>query len=340
MARKDRKYIRLPGRPFTPFEVRSLWQGPDHLLWVESVFFKEHYKRFYYSDIQSIVMRRTDAQVLWACIWGVLAFIFGLTAYLLPDTPIISGFFTMFFLVLLVGDIALGPACTVYLQTAAQVQKISSLKRVRTARKAMARIKGLVEAAQGAWDPHSGGRQARPASAAASTTRAASGPAPTGALISDASAEPTVAFKPNLHQILFGLMLSLGVMGAAQLQLKNLPLAALETFVHLAAQVMAIVTLTRWHRQTAGTLINKLNWIALVLVTLFTIVGYGLYLAASFSNPQVNYHHWVMFKKVFELQWLEHPLTLAGNIVYACGNLLLGCTGWLALRRISTRSHP
>lgn len=340
MARKDRKYNRLPGRPFTPFEVRSLWQGPDHLLWVESVLFKEHYKRFFYTDIQSIVLQRTDAHVLWSCIWGVLASLCGLIAYLMPDTPFIRGFFLMFFLLLLVANIVLGPACTVYLQTAAQVQKISSLKRVKTARKAMARIKGLVEAAQGAWDPRHSGPQVHPISASAFANPVASAPLTAGDLIPDTAAEAAVPFKPFLHQILFGLMLALGVAGAVQLQLQNLPLAALETFVHLAAQVMVIVALTRWYRQTTGTLIIKLNWIALVFITLFTIVGYGLYLAASFSNPQVNYHHWVMFKKVFELQWLEHPLTLVGNIIYACGNLLLACFGWLMLRRLSKSPNP
>lgn len=339
MARKERKYKRLPGRPFSPFEVRSLWQGPDHLLWVESVFFKEHYKRFFYTDIQSIVLQRTDAHVIWACIWGVLAFICGLIAYLADGTPLVSGFFAMLFTVLLVADIVIGPACTVYLQTAAQVQKISSLRRIRTARKTMDRIKGLVEAAQGPWDPHWGGLQARPTVTAA-TGQVASMPMPDGDPVSDRAEEATIPFDPFLHKILFGLLLALGSTGAIQLQLKNLPLAALETFVHLSVQVLVIVTLTRWHRQTAGTLINKLNWIALVIITLFTIIGYGLYLAASISNPQVNYHHWIMFKKVFELQWLEHPLALAGNIAYAAGNLSLGCIGWLALRRLSTRSNP
>jgi hypothetical protein len=340
MARKERKYTRLPGRPLTPFEVRSLWLGPDHLLWVESVFFKEHYKRFFYNDIQSIVLQRTDTHVLWSCVWGVLAFLCGLIAYLVPDTPFISGFFLMFFLVLLIANIFLGPACTVYLQTAAQIQKISSLKRVKTARKAIVRIKMLVEAAQGAWDPHKSVPQAQPALVPASANQVSSAPMAAGDPITDTAAEAAVPFKPFLHQTLFGLMMALGVVAAIQLQLKNLPLAALATFVHLAAQVMVIVALTRWYRQTTGTLIIKLNWVALVFISLFTIVGYGLYLAASFSNPQVNYHHWVMFKQVFELQWLENNLTLVGNLIYACGNLLLGCFGWLVLWRLSTSPNP
>jgi hypothetical protein len=340
MARKERKYKRMPGRPLTPFEVRSLWQGTDHLLLVESVFFKEHYKRFFYTDIQSIVLQRTDAHMLWSCIWGILGFLCGLIAFLVPGTPFISGFFTIFFLMLLGANIVLGPACTVYLQTAAQVQKLSSLKRVKTARKVMARIKALVETAQGAWDDHNSGLKANQTSVQVPTNQASSAGMPAGAPIRSMEEVATVPFKPLLHQILFGLLLALGVMGTIQLQLKNLPLATLETLLHLAVQVMAIVALTRWHRQTTGTLIIKINWIALVFITIFTIIGYGLYLAASFSNPQANYHHWVMFKKVFELQWLEHPLTLAGNVIHACGSLLLGCFGLLVLRRRPAGPNP
>jgi hypothetical protein len=340
MARKERKYKRMPGRPFAPFEVRSLWQGPDHLLWVETVFFKEYYKRFSYADIQSIILQRTDAHVLWSCIWGILALICGLIAFLVTDTPFISGFLTMLFLMLLGANVVLGPACTVYLQTAAQVQKISSLKRVKTARKAMARIKALVEAAQGAWDDRNSGMKATPSSVPSPANQASSAGMPAGTLIRSMEAAVTAPFKPLLHQILFGLLLALGVMGTIQLQLRNLPMATLETLLHLVAQVMVIVALTRWHRLTAGTLINKINWVALVFITLFTIIGYGLYLAASFSNPQVNYHHWVMFKKVFELQWIEHPLTLAANVTYACGNVFLGCFGLLVLRRRPAGPNP
>jgi hypothetical protein len=331
MARKERKYKRLPGRPFTPFEVRSLWQGPDHLLWVESVFFKEHYKRFFYTDIQAIILQRTDAHMFWSFAWGILALVCGSIALLVAGTPVISGSFTVFFLLLLGTNIALGPACKVYLQTAVQIQRISSLKRVRTAQKAMARIKALVEAVQGPWDQHKG-LNAGPFSTEASATLESSAGEPVGKMNRSAEAA-AVPFKPLLHQILFSLLLALGVVGAVQLQLKNLPLAILETLLHLAAQAMVIIAMMRWYRQVAGTLIVKINWIALVFVTIFTIIGYGLYLAASFSNPQVNYHHWIMFKKVFELQWLDHPLTLAGNIIDTCGNLLLGISGLLALRR-------
>ncbi len=331
MARKERKYKRLPGRPFTPFEVRSLWQGPDHLLWVESVFFKENYKRFFYSDIQCTILQRTGTHLLWSFIWGSLALICALIAFLVPGTPYVSATFTAIFLLALGINLAWGPSCTVYLQTAVQVQKISSLKRVRTAQKTMVRIKALVEAVQGPWE-----RQKRMNELTATHTGASQTPS---AGVSAASAnrsrkgDPDGPFDPRLHLILFGLLLVLGIIGFSQLKFKSLPVGVMETLFHSAAQIMAIIALVRWHRHLKGTLIARVNWLALFFITIQTIIGYGLFFAVSFSNPQINYHHWAMFKKMFELQWTDHPLALAGNLVHTGGSLLLGISGLLVLRR-------
>lgn len=339
MARKERKYKRLPGRPFTPFDVRSLWLGPDHLLWVESVFFKEHYKRFFYSDIQAIILQRTGTHLLWSLIWGALSVVFGLIAFLGPDVPYVSGTFTVVFLSALGINLVLGPSCSVHLQTAAQVQKISSLKRVRTAQKVMARIKAMVEAAQGPWKEQDGPELR---AAAIKTVTAAALPAglsPNPA-IKGPGTDSEGSFNPILHQVLYVLLLTLGALGAIQLQLKNLPLAVVATLMHGSAQIMAIVGLARWYRQLKGTMISKINWIALVFLSILTIIGYGLYMTASFGHPQISYNHWAMFKEMFGLQYSDHFLALVGNLVYAGGGILLGICGLLSLRRKkSTQDH-
>ena len=332
MARKEHKYKRLPGRPFAPFGVRSLWQGPDHLLWVESVFFRENYKRFFYSDIQSVILQRTDSHMLWSCVWGALALICGLIAFLVPGTPYASATLAALFLLALGINLARGASCTVYLQTAAQVQRISSLNRVRTAQKTMARIKERVETIQGPWE-----KQNRPSAQTAAiqtgAARASSADTPVGPRKGIPEAAPEGPFNPLLHQVLFGLLLALGALGAVQLQIKSLQLAVLETLFHGATQIMVMVALVRWFRHLKGTLIIKINWLALVFIGIQTIIGYGLYFAVSFGNPQINYNHWAMFRKMFELQWIDHPLALAGNLIYAGGSLLLGICGLLVLKR-------
>lgn len=332
MARKENKYKRLPGRPFSPFEVRSLWQGPDHLLYVESVFFKENYKRFFYSDIQSVIMQRSDSHMLWSCIWGALALICGLIAFLVPGTPYVSATLAALFLLALAINLARGASCTVCLQTAVQVQKISSLKRVRPAQKTMALIKERVETIQGPWEKQNN-PNARTAAIQPRPPRVSSADSPASSQKGGREAVLETPFNPLLHQVLFGLLLALGALGGIQLQIKNLHVAVLETLLHGAAQIVVLIALVRWFRHLKGTLIIKINWLTLVFIAIQTIVGYGIYFAVSFGNPHINYNQWAMFRKMFELQWIDHPLALAGNLIYAAGSLLLGICGLLVLRR-------
>ena len=42
-----------------------IYLGEDHLLSVESNLSTEKYYRFYFSDIQAIIVRRTDRAALW-----------------------------------------------------------------------------------------------------------------------------------------------------------------------------------------------------------------------------------------------------------------------------------
>jgi len=67
MARTEKEYRKLPGRGFRKrslLEVSrmlcTLWLGKDHLLLVDSLGgYSEDYKRFYYRDIQALIIRKT-----------------------------------------------------------------------------------------------------------------------------------------------------------------------------------------------------------------------------------------------------------------------------------------
>jgi hypothetical protein len=330
MAREEKIYRRLPGRPFTPIGVSSFWNGPDHLLLVETAFFRERYKRFYYKDIQAVIMHRNSLHRVWTALWSALSLLFGVIAYLVEGTPYTSGTLLAICLSALAVNLLLGPCCMVFLQTAVQRQRLRTLRRVRTAAKAMDRIKVLVEAQQGSWEKEKSikvhGKQsgAETMSPRMQTTAIAA---------SDEGKKPVGLYKPLLHKILFGLLLAMGVLGAIQLFLKNLPLGLLEALMHSVIQIMVIVTLARWSSHLKGTVISKINWLALILIAFYTVAGYVLYFTVSFRFPEINYHNWAMFKKMFELMTVDHPLALYSNIVYAGGSLLLGVFGMLAVKQ-------
>ncbi len=335
MAPKEKIYHRLPGRPFSPIGVSSFWNGPDHLLLVESVFFGERYRRFYYKDIQAVVMYRTGLNRVWTALWGALVLLFGVVALRVEGTPFTSGTLFVICLAALVANLLLGPCCRVFLQTAVQRQRLGTLRRVRTAAKAMDRIKALVEAQQGGWEKEKSVAALRIQPGAESMSPRVQ---PAMVVVPEAEKAPVGPYKPLLHKILFGLLLAAGALGAIQIFLKSLPLGFLDALLHCILLVMAIVTLARWTRHLKGTVISKINWLALVLIVVYTLVGYVLYFIVLVRFPQMNLHNWAMFKKMFELATVDHPLALYGQIIYAFGSLLLGMFGVLAV--IKNVPHP
>ena len=122
MFRKKNQYTRLSKRSLLLIGVHSLWNGTDHLLWVETQFGKEYYKRFFFRDIQSIVMLRTHTHMVWAFVWGIPAITFGLLALSRVGPNYFFSVCSALFFIALFIDLAIGPSCTVYLQTAVQVQ--------------------------------------------------------------------------------------------------------------------------------------------------------------------------------------------------------------------------
>ena len=97
MAKDEKDYVKLPGRAFFLFGAKRLWQGPDHLLWVESLMGQEHYRRFYYKDIQAVVLQRTKTHHYWSALWAIPVLLFGIAVLLSATTPYVSGFLTLFF---------------------------------------------------------------------------------------------------------------------------------------------------------------------------------------------------------------------------------------------------
>ena len=150
MAKKPRVYQRLPGVGSRGSQRVRLWQGPDHLLFVASSALGERYKRFYFADIQAIVIRKTAGWLGWAIVLLAATGISGLIAAEVSEADgriVMLSIAGVFFLLLIV-HAALGPTCRSVIRTAVQTEELPSLKRVRNTDKVLARIRPLIESAQ------------------------------------------------------------------------------------------------------------------------------------------------------------------------------------------------
>ena len=150
MAEAPLVYRRLPGRSGGFSGSSSLWQGPDHLLLVNSSVIGERYRRFFFADIQAIIMRQTARRfVINVILLTLSAGTFSLV-YFTGGNPAVSGTFVGCWLLFALVNSALGPTCETSIQTAVRTERIPSLVRLRKARKVLARIQPLIHEAQSA----------------------------------------------------------------------------------------------------------------------------------------------------------------------------------------------
>jgi hypothetical protein len=139
-------YRRLPGAYRTPMSKWTLWMAADHLLLVRSSRVSEQYRRFYFRDIQAIVLCKrdgvSDQPVIRYVAVSIFAFLFlvsfrgafgGLSSLLL---------FGYLFWWLQRRD------CVCHIQTATQTERIPPLSRLRVAARVLREIRSKIEAAQ------------------------------------------------------------------------------------------------------------------------------------------------------------------------------------------------
>lgn len=157
LGRRSRNgYHYLPGRGKTFWIVHSLWRGPDHLLAVASTPASEDYRRFYFSDIQAIVIRKTasgdiakiiglvaSALLVWPLVWDILDDS-PLSLWWIPLVMMLAIFLIQWFQ---------GPTCKVHIQTPVQVEQLPSLNRLKQAERVVRELMEPIREAQGLSTP-------------------------------------------------------------------------------------------------------------------------------------------------------------------------------------------
>ena len=147
-------YQKLPGRGATWTGPSRLWQGGDHVLLVLTRGYVENYRRFFFNDIQAVIVRRTHTGKIWNALWALTTAFFMFIALQLDGGAAwtLWGLSAPFAIALLL-NLLLGPTCACHLRTAVQTERLPALSRVRAARQFLARIEPLIQAAQGELTP-------------------------------------------------------------------------------------------------------------------------------------------------------------------------------------------
>lgn len=149
-SRKDKEYKKLPGSWFSWRGENSLWLGQDHLLFVRIRGYKEYYKRFYYNDIEYIMIQKT----VYSTMLSIIYILGGTTAilgafYIESIDNIVFYIIVLLFLLLYLINYFQGSSCVCFLSTAVQTEKLISLKRIRKAKKVINLLRNSIENVQG-----------------------------------------------------------------------------------------------------------------------------------------------------------------------------------------------
>src|SRR5271154_3538930 len=108
------------GRGSLNLAVRSrIYQGPDHLLIVQSTGYTEEYRRIFYRDIRYVDIRK-NSHMLWQAIISGTFLAFFLLLYFLQVPLVAVGVLSTPFLIWLVVNLLSGPTCDCYVSTSVQ----------------------------------------------------------------------------------------------------------------------------------------------------------------------------------------------------------------------------
>ena len=147
------RYKKLPGHRRGFIRGASLWLGPDHLLAVNSLRFREEYKRYYFRDIQALIIARsprfhlsTRAAAI-GCCW-LVAFA---SLYQVPHGALAVGILGVFLVASWLYFSALC-SCTCKIHTAVSQDSLPSVYRVWVARRFLRALEPHISGAQGQFE--------------------------------------------------------------------------------------------------------------------------------------------------------------------------------------------
>ena len=256
----------------------SLWEGPDHLLFIEAsgflFAFSETYKRIDYAKVQTINVARTSTFGWAAATLAIPVLLAGLFFVRLVTRPegigdsfvgggICLGVMLVFGLILLV-HLVKGPTCVVKLQTAVQVVRLKPLKRLRSSQAVVARITELCRLHQGqAAVPLESLGQAAPAQAF--DQRGIRPPLPRSRLV--------MASVPMLAVA--------GALFAGEPFVAGTGYTIADALVCLAAHLIAIIGLARLSRYELPGTLKTTFWGSGVNFFLMVVFVYGMLITGS-----------------------------------------------------------
>lgn len=313
-------YRKLPGHRRGFFRSSSVWLGPDHLLAVRSMRFREEYKRYQLSDIQAIVVanrprfhistRSFGIAILWLIAFSIL--------YQFPRGAILAWLAA----VVLVGAwiyISAAASCTCRIYTAVSRDELPSVYRRWVARRFLRAVEPQIAAVQGTVEQIPGeALEAQDVGPPETIPRPSGQPVP---------AELSSSPEPRQHAMSFYFLLA-GLFADGLWRWFALShtirwATQLTTLLPLLVMASAIFVLVQHHRRAVRAAQQKVAIVTLVVMGLLsygTLVGMRLVTAfrAAATRQALDYAPSIQILSKLDIA-VALALGLAGLVVLFTG---------------------
>ena len=263
------QYRRLPGRSRGLMGSASLWLARDHVLLVHSRGYVESYRRFYFRDIQAVLLRRTAAAWLWALVLALPLALTLLGAVVSDGVGrmswlIASGPFALALLI----HVLRGASCVCHVRTAVEQTELPALRRLRVARRTCERLRALVEDAQGSVAAETLARGAPGTSGSGPRVPPRFEAAPSAAQTArpPESTTPAVAATLRWHGALFALLVADAALSIAQVVAAGQVLDAGSLALGIAEFLVAIAALVEGRRRPLDAGLRRATLASLVYI--------------------------------------------------------------------------
>jgi len=265
-------YRKLPGAAGFIFRQR-LWLGPDHILLVNSNALSQEYRRFYFGDIQGLVLAEVEnAARFYGFVLSVIAFVFtlGLVAADHYIWAVLCGLTAASLLTFAWTR----PSVHCVLKTRVSAQHLSTLKSAEAARKFASTLKAEIEKHQGplpaewvAAHPHVDGPTVPPA---------------------------LHPYKGGMHYAAFAAMFAVALLTPWRLHSHGGAVGNILAGTHIGMVLFAVIAAVKQH----GSTISRVARVAIALTLAWAAVSYigeqvivATDVQAAFRNP-MGFDYW------------------------------------------------
>jgi hypothetical protein len=313
------EYRRLPGR--SGLLIRhSLWMQSDHLLRVRANPFSQQYRRYYFADIQALVL--TELPGTAAFYWYAAAILLAvLSAVMVYSRHPVWAIFcaTVALLAFYLGRRI--PNCSCYLKTSVSTDKLPAIRRLSAARRAVAMLTSEIERVQGGLSQETLDTHAP------------------DTFVSSANTFLQISHSSGvLHRILFALMIAHATMSAILWMIgsNSTPLSIISGMFSAAVLLLAILAAFKQHRSDMAQSVRWVVYSTLVFYVLDTIASFAVSISISLKLVSKG------VKPGDTQALMNHPAIRILRVADLSWFLVLGCLGlvllWLHQR--STHTPP